>query len=170
MKHIHHILPKHMGGTDEESNLVELTIEEHAEAHKKLYEEHGHWQDYLAWKGLSGMISKEKLIAKMLSEGGKKGGKNKPSSETKEKISKKVSGKRNGMFNHNFSNEHRNKLRNSKIGTKLSSDHKKRISETLSGTTKPKIECPHCGKLAASHVVYRYHFSNCKAIRNNTVL
>ena len=25
MKHIHHIIPKHMGGTDEESNLVELT-------------------------------------------------------------------------------------------------------------------------------------------------
>ena len=24
MKHIHHILPKHMGGTDDESNLVEL--------------------------------------------------------------------------------------------------------------------------------------------------
>jgi len=35
MKHIHHIIPKHMGGTDEESNLVELTVEEHAEAHKK---------------------------------------------------------------------------------------------------------------------------------------
>ena len=41
MKHKHHIIPKHMGGTDDESNIIELTIEEHAEAHKKLYEENG---------------------------------------------------------------------------------------------------------------------------------
>jgi len=33
MKHKHHIVPKHMGGSDDPSNLIELTIEEHAEAH-----------------------------------------------------------------------------------------------------------------------------------------
>ena len=55
--HNHHIIPKHMGGTDEPSNLIRLTIEEHAEAHRKLYEEHGRWQDRLAWKSLSGLIS-----------------------------------------------------------------------------------------------------------------
>ena len=51
--HKHHIIPKHMGGTDDPSNLVELTVEEHAEAHRKLFEEHGRWQDELAWKGLA---------------------------------------------------------------------------------------------------------------------
>ena len=67
MKHKHHIIPKHMGGTDDPSNLVELTVEEHAEAHRKLYEEHGHWQDYLAWKGLAGLITSDecKFIAMM---------------------------------------------------------------------------------------------------------
>jgi hypothetical protein len=30
LKHIHHIVPKHMGGTDDPSNLVELTVAEHA--------------------------------------------------------------------------------------------------------------------------------------------
>ena len=30
--HKHHIIPKHIGGTDDPSNLVDLTIEEHAEA------------------------------------------------------------------------------------------------------------------------------------------
>jgi len=67
MKHKHHIVPKHMGGTDDESNLVELTIEEHAEAHKKLFEEHGRWQDYIAWKGLAGLLSSDecKFIAMM---------------------------------------------------------------------------------------------------------
>jgi hypothetical protein len=28
-KHIHHVIPLHMGGTDEPSNLIELTIAEH---------------------------------------------------------------------------------------------------------------------------------------------
>lgn len=54
VKHKHHIVPKHMGGTDDPSNLVELTVEEHAEAHRKLYEEHGRKEDLCAWKGLSG--------------------------------------------------------------------------------------------------------------------
>lgn len=76
MKHKHHIIPKHMGGTDEESNLVELTIEEHAEAHKKLYEEHGRWQDKLAWQGLAGLATKEELVKEMLREAGKKGSRN----------------------------------------------------------------------------------------------
>lgn len=73
MKHKHHIIPKHLGGSDEESNLVELTIEEHAEAHKKLYEKYGRWEDKLAWQGLAGLVTKEELVREMLSESGKKG-------------------------------------------------------------------------------------------------
>ena len=41
MKHKHHIIPKHMGGTNDPSNLIELTVEEHAEAHKLLWEQYG---------------------------------------------------------------------------------------------------------------------------------
>ena len=55
--HFHHIVPKHIGGTDDPSNLIRLSIEEHAEAHRKLYEEHGRWQDKVAWKSLSGQIT-----------------------------------------------------------------------------------------------------------------
>jgi hypothetical protein len=81
MKHIHHIIPKHMGGTDEESNLVELTVEEHAEAHRKLYEEHGRWEDYLAWQGLAGLMTSQELVKEMLSQAGKKGGKSRSKEE-----------------------------------------------------------------------------------------
>jgi hypothetical protein len=55
--HKHHIIPKHIGGTDDETNLITLTIEEHAKAHKKLYEEHGRWQDKVAWLSLSKQIT-----------------------------------------------------------------------------------------------------------------
>jgi len=57
MKHWHHIVPKHAGGSDESSNLVHLTVEEHAEAHKRLWEQYGCWQDKIAWQTLSGQIS-----------------------------------------------------------------------------------------------------------------
>ena len=62
-----------MGGTDDESNLIELTIEEHAEAHRKLYEQHGHWQDYLAWKGLAGLMTSDECAFVSMMEGSIRG-------------------------------------------------------------------------------------------------
>lgn len=52
--HTHHIIPRHMGGTNEPANLVELTVKEHAEAHLKLYEEQGKYEDWCAYLMLSG--------------------------------------------------------------------------------------------------------------------
>ena len=34
--HKHHIIPRHAGGTDDSSNIVLLTIEQHAKEHKKI--------------------------------------------------------------------------------------------------------------------------------------
>jgi hypothetical protein len=62
LKHKHHIIPKHAGGTNDSSNIIELTPEEHANAHKELWEKHGKWQDYIAWQGLSKRMSKEEII------------------------------------------------------------------------------------------------------------
>jgi len=73
--HQHHIVPKHMGGTDEKSNLIELTIAEHAEAHRLLYEKYNRTQDKVAWLGLAGIIPYSDIIHTLLSEG-KKGNKN----------------------------------------------------------------------------------------------
>ena len=72
--HKHHIIPKHMGGTNELSNLVELTVEEHAEAHRILFEQYGRWQDRVAWLTLSGQMSCAEAIktAQSLSNKGKK--------------------------------------------------------------------------------------------------
>ena len=72
-----------MGGTDDPSNLVELTPEEHAEAHRKLYEEHGRWQDRVAWIGLAGLATKAEHVAMLLSEAGKKGVRMRPTNKGK---------------------------------------------------------------------------------------
>lgn len=57
VKHLHHIIPRHAGGTNDPSNLVELTVREHAEAHRLLYEAHGRKEDMVAWKTLSGLMT-----------------------------------------------------------------------------------------------------------------
>ena len=69
--HIHHIIPRHMGGTDDPSNLIKLTIEEHAEAHRKLYEKHRCWQDKVAWKGLLRLLSSDECKFIAMQQGGK---------------------------------------------------------------------------------------------------
>lgn len=61
-----------MGGSDDPSNLISLTVEEHAEAHRLLYEQYGLWQDYVAWQGLAKLISKEELVRIIQSNAGKK--------------------------------------------------------------------------------------------------
>lgn len=62
-----------MGGTNDPSNIIELSIEEHAEAHRILYEQHGHWQDLVAYKGLLGLITSDECSYIAMIEGGKKG-------------------------------------------------------------------------------------------------
>jgi hypothetical protein len=65
IKHKHHIIPKHMGGSDDPSNLIELTIEEHAQAHLDLYKKHGRHQDFVAHKMLLGQISRAEAIKEL---------------------------------------------------------------------------------------------------------
>ena len=108
MKHKHHIIPKHMGGTDEPSNLIELSVEDHSLAHKKLYEQHGKQEDFMAWHMLKGQMNKDEALFMARSIGGSMKNRMSPegkarmiaskigkkhSEETKRKMSKSASGK-----------------------------------------------------------------------------
>ena len=52
-----------MGGTDDPSNLIEVSVEEHANLHLSLYLEHGKYEDWIAWQAISGVIGKEEIIS-----------------------------------------------------------------------------------------------------------
>lgn len=92
--HVHHIVPRHAGGTDDPSNLVRLTVEEHAEAHRILYEEHGRIEDKLAWKFLSGKTSEaEELRIKLAVEGFKRFTQSPEFENFKSKLSNTMKGK-----------------------------------------------------------------------------
>jgi hypothetical protein len=63
-----------MGGNDNPENLIRLSVEQHAIAHKELYEIFGKPEDYIAWKALSGQISISEASTLAHALGSKRGG------------------------------------------------------------------------------------------------
>jgi hypothetical protein len=125
MKHKHHIVPRHMGGTDDPSNLIELTVEEHAEAHRKLWEQYGNIKDYCAWKGLEGTIGKEEIVRLLMDPTGRV-----HTEETKQKIREAHKGKSK------HTEESKEKLRQFRTGMKHSEETKNKISEAGLGNKR----------------------------------
>jgi hypothetical protein len=148
-----------MGGSNDKTNLIELTIEEHAEAHKLLYEQHGKWQDYMAWKALSGQINKNE-IRKLLVSLALKGKPKSPEHAEKCRLAK---------LGKKHSAETRKKMSDSQKGRKITwnlnattPEANAKRSKSLTGRPKPVIMCPHCGKSGGASQMKQWHFDNCK--------
>jgi len=94
-KHKHHIVPKHAGGSNDPSNIVSLTVQEHAEAHRLLWEKHGLTADFVAWKMLSGKTDEaEQARLELAKEGFVKFLKSERSDSWKQSISKSLLGRK----------------------------------------------------------------------------
>ena len=137
----HHIIPKCMGGTDDEDNLIRLTAREHFIAHwmlHRIYPENNKlsFAFYLMSGGIgknenkkifSSIAYSESKIArsKAISENNKKykTGHVK-SEETLLKLSNALKGK-------NKTEEHRKKISNALKGKNKTEEHRKKISESL---------------------------------------
>jgi hypothetical protein len=70
---VHHIIPKHEGGTDEMSNLVALSKEKHAKLHLERYQKYGNFRDLCAYHMIGYNFTEAHKISS--SHGGKIGGK-----------------------------------------------------------------------------------------------
>ena len=104
-----------MGGSDDPSNLIELTIEEHAQAHLELYEKYGYQQDHVAYRMLLGQINKAEAI-KILQKAPK-------SERWKSKMSKRMSGENNPMFGKTMSDENKKAMSKRKMGNQSPAKH-----------------------------------------------
>jgi hypothetical protein len=122
MKHNHHLVPRHLGGTDDKSNIVEnISVTRHAMFHYAnwlLYKSDG---DYIAYRALTGTIGKEELVKELCLMGSKKGGKTaKESGQLREAALKQPKEVRvnigNKLGEWNKTNKNKNK-RNSKNET-----------------------------------------------------
>lgn len=159
-KHKHHIIPKHAGGTDDSNNLVELSIDEHAEAHRILYEQHGRWQDRVAWLSLSGIMKDEERIYEILKNSNPGGYKH--TEEAKKKLSIKRMGELNPMYGKPspIKGKKRPGVGGRKKGTKWSVEERKKQEKIRSQpgyynfnknpTRRKKISDWHKGKIGSA--------------------
>jgi hypothetical protein len=177
--HKHHIIPKHMGGTDDPSNLIELTVEEHAEAHKNLYEKYNKPEDYAAWQGLSGMMDKQQIISYMQSEASKRKNKREVENGTHPFLgdnnpSRKKVKLGTHHFQQNIGNRPADFAQRSLVASGLhhwqSEEHAKVVGKRSKKLIKEQkhpfgqsIQCPHCGKLGQRSAMKRWHFLNCSS-------
>ena len=136
MIHKHHIIPKHMGGSDDPSNIVELTIQEHADAHNLLYSLHRDPRDRLAELCLLGQAKDPEAVRIKARLGGLKTG---PTA----------------FLGKTHSKESKDKMRTAKLG--------KPNNGSSIGCLKI-VTCPHCGDTGGSGGMRRWHFNNCRRI------
>jgi hypothetical protein len=158
-----------MGGTDDPSNLIEISVEEHADAHHKLYEQFGLWQDYAAWQGLSGRMNKEEIIRYKLSQT-HKGKKLSPEHiEVLREKGKKLIGKNNPMFGKTISDEQKLAISKANKGKFVSEKTKERIRQYRLGKrhteeSKEKNRLSHLGKISSIETRMKISESNKKRI------
>ena len=151
-KEMHHIIPRCIGGSDDSSNLVELTAREHFIAHLllcKIYPEHKGISLAL-WMMVNVKDKNQKryvpssrlyeIIRSEYSDSIK--GENNPrfgvkiSSETKEKMSIKAKeriGNKNAFYGKSHSNETKEKIKKSVTGLKHTEETKQKMSENRKG-------------------------------------
>ena len=72
-KHKHHIIPKHAGGTNNDDNLIIVSVEEHFILHYKRWKEFGDFNDLFACRvlGYNKELSPEERFL-ISSSGGRK--------------------------------------------------------------------------------------------------
>jgi hypothetical protein len=92
------------------------------------------------------------------------------SEETKRRISEKLKGRKPNYLGCKHTEEQRKKISDSKKGEKHhlygkthSEDTKQKMRE--SALRVPKITCPHCNKIGNTHNMVRWHFDNCKTLK-----
>ena len=171
----HHIIPKCIGGSDVDENIVSLTVREHFIAHLLLSKIYGGKLTVAAY--LMSTINKytsrkyEKLKNEFING-------IRTDTERAKKISKSLTGRKK-------TKEHREAYKKSRASGAgwVCPEHKKQTQrESMKGEGNPmwrrthnevarniiseankqQIICPHCGKVGAIAIMKRWHFDNCK--------
>jgi hypothetical protein len=127
-----------MGGTDEKSNLVELSVEGHAEAHRKLYEEHGNWQDYLAWQGLLKLLTTEECGLVAVKKGYQKSRAAMTDSQKNSRAGQSTKEKKHGIFQPEYENR-RKQILLSNIKSWTGKHHTKETKDRIAEANRGKV-------------------------------
>jgi len=173
LTHKHHIIPVHMGGTNNPSNLIELSVEGHADAHRILFEQHGRWQDYAAWQGLTGRMTKEEIIRFKLSQTHKGKKLSAKHIEILREKGKKLTGVNNPMFGKTISDSQKQAISKANKGKFMSEKTREKIRQANLGKirseeSKEKNRLSHLGKVASDETRQKISEANRKRVVTNS--
>lgn len=150
--HLHHIVPRSKGGSNDPSNLMRLNPYDHALIHALDYLDGGPQFDFRhqAW-----LLLPEEIRHKCRKECAKRMQEREISPTTRKKIGR--SSRERMLAGLAAVAGSGNK------GKSKSEEHKEKIRKALLGKPKPQLQCPHCSKIGKGHsAMHRWHFDNCK--------
>ena len=164
----HHIIPLHewrkrinplAGRKDKDfnalDNIVDLTLEQHAQAHLLLFELNAYTEDFIAGRGLAGIIGHEEVVLEVCRMNGRNTKGRKQTTETKDRRrlaaierwsrpgqreAQRVRnlGINNPCYGKPQSQESNKKRSATQTGIPKSEDHKKKIREAQIGVARPQ--------------------------------
>lgn len=186
----HHIIPKSLSGSNDNSNLVRLTAREHFVCHllltRMVHEQDKAKMVYAAWQLSRPTRNKNLKVTNRVYERLKKelseaytGKKRKPFCEQGRKnMSEAHKGSKNFMYGKHHSEETRKKISDKVKGKMFGSNNpffgKTHTKETIAiiafksslkqkGRLKPKSACPYCGLICAANTMKMWHGEVCKS-------
>lgn len=162
----HHVIPKSLGGTDNEDNLVWLTAAEHLQIHLLLVK----------------MVDNKESIRKMHAAAIRMCN---PQSKTQKRIfdkkyddirkeaarlhseymKEKHKGSKNPFFNKKHTEESKKLISLGGKGLKRTAQTRKNLSLSKMGNKNPStviVTCPHCNKVGKAGGMRKHHFDHCK--------
>lgn len=176
-KERHHIIPKSLGGSNEATNIVELTPKEHFVCHllltKMTVGDHRRKMSYALWlmSNLKNQNQEHRHVpsgkmydiirskhAKIVAE----------SLRGKKKNYSSFAGKKHSSETIKLQREIKLGKKNPNYGVKQKPEWNKKKSEAQKGISKPPITCEHCGKTVGGHGNYfRWHGDKCRLNNSN---
>ena len=128
----HHIIPKCMGGTDEEDNIIELSAEDHAMAHWLLYLENPSVELLRSYNFAKAQIEYQRNYSP--EKHGMYG--KRQSDESNRKNSEAHKGENNYWYGKHLPDDMRQKISESNKGKTFSKEHRQKISDNSKGKSR----------------------------------
>jgi hypothetical protein len=181
----HHVIPRCMGGSDDKTNLVELTAQEHFIVHKLLCEIYPDEVKlmYAYWAMCNKQGSKRMIRDYKVSSREYERAKLAFAELSSKLHSGKVSWNRGLKTNKpswnrgiTHSDETKRKIGLKSLGRKQSPETIAKRSKALKGRIPwnkgkpgwkaPSVTCPHCSFIGCGGSMIRWHFDNCKTLKS----
>lgn len=163
----HHIIPKSLGGSDDEDNLVWLTAEEHLQVHMlltKMFDKREPMRKMHA--AAIRMVNPQSKTQKRILNKNYDEIRKEAAKLHSEYMQQKHAGSKNPFFNKKHTEESKKLISLGGRGLKRSKQTRKNLSLSKMGEKNPAtitVTCPYCKKTGKAGGMRKHHFSHCKS-------